>query len=160
MWGNTKSKYCEPTTNSAKHKKFNHCVESFSAVCRFGVCLVAIIDLSAWMDRERKGNMKNYPVTCKEKLYPEDFRIIFLTGIKSIIIDANNNFIASSGPSKERLVGCNHNIVRHPDIPPVAFQNLWIDEVAHRLGRTGNLVVIHRLELLASNSRMIVKQFS
>ncbi|PJI52375.1 hypothetical protein CTI14_43350, partial [Methylobacterium radiotolerans] len=38
---------------------------------------------------------------------------------------ANPAFVHASGFSREELVGAPHNIVRHPDMPPAAFEDLW-----------------------------------
>ena len=42
-----------------------------------------------------------------------------------IITYANPAFCLVSGFSLDKLVGKNHNLVRHPDIPPLAFKELW-----------------------------------
>lgn len=68
---------------------------------------------------------KNYPVTNVEKEYSEDLRIITTTDLKGIITYANDGFVEVSGFSREELVGKNHNVVRHPDMPEAAFADLW-----------------------------------
>jgi aerotaxis receptor len=68
---------------------------------------------------------KNYPVTGHEHVYGDDLTIISTTDIKGSITYANQDFVDVCGFSEEELVGKNHNIVRHPDMPPAAFQNLW-----------------------------------
>ena len=67
----------------------------------------------------------NEPVTGNERTYGEDTVIISTTDLKGIITYCNNNFIEISGFSQEELIGKNHHIVRHPDMPPEAFQDLW-----------------------------------
>jgi methyl-accepting chemotaxis protein len=47
------------------------------------------------------------------------------TNLKGIITYANKAFIEISGFTKEELIGKNHNVVRHPDMPPEAFEDLW-----------------------------------
>lgn len=44
---------------------------------------------------------------------------------RGIITFANNNFSKISGYSLTELIGKNHNIIRHPDMPKSLFQNLW-----------------------------------
>ncbi|MCT9754133.1 PAS domain-containing protein, partial [Escherichia coli] len=34
-------------------------------------------------------------------------------------------FIKISGFTEEELLGQPHNIVRHPDMPPAAFEHMW-----------------------------------
>ncbi len=67
----------------------------------------------------------NLPVTQREKQYGEDVTIISITDLKGIITYVNQDFIDVSGFTEDELVGKNHNIVRHPDMPPEAFQDLW-----------------------------------
>lgn len=55
----------------------------------------------------------------------ESSNIISKTDINGIITFVNEEFCKISGYAKEELVGKNHNIVRHPDVPSSTFKNLW-----------------------------------
>jgi aerotaxis receptor len=55
----------------------------------------------------------------------KDGLIVSSTDLKGIITYANRKFCNISGYEKEELVGKNHNIVRHPDMPKAAFQEVW-----------------------------------
>ncbi len=68
---------------------------------------------------------KNFPVTQIEKAFPEKFRLVSKTDLKGITTYANDAFVEMSGFAREELVGKNHNVVRHPDMPPQAFKWLW-----------------------------------
>ncbi len=68
---------------------------------------------------------KNLPITDHEVTFNQDERIISTTDLKGIITSVNEVFINVSGFSREELIGFNHNLVRHPDMPPLAFENLW-----------------------------------
>jgi aerotaxis receptor len=68
---------------------------------------------------------KNLPVTQVERCFPKGKLIVSKTDLKGIITYANDAFVEISGFSREELLGKNHNIVRHPDMPPQAFQDLW-----------------------------------
>ena len=48
------------------------------------------------------------------------------------IVDVNNDFIEISGYSREELIGQQHNILRHPDMPAEVFADLWADLHAER----------------------------
>ncbi|MCT9071370.1 methyl-accepting chemotaxis protein [Cupriavidus gilardii] len=67
----------------------------------------------------------NQPVTAREyKLAPNDY-LISRTDLKGRITFANRAFIEVSGFTAEELLGAPHNLVRHPDMPPEAFEDLW-----------------------------------
>ncbi|RDE24933.1 PAS domain S-box protein [Motiliproteus coralliicola] len=67
----------------------------------------------------------NLPVTNKEVRLREDQTIISMTDLKGAVTYVNQDFIDISGFSEAELMGVNHNIVRHPDMPPAAYKNLW-----------------------------------
>lgn len=67
----------------------------------------------------------NTPVTDTQIDYPEDYNILSTTDLKGAITYCNDDFIRTSGFSIEELVGHNHNMVRHPDMPPPVFTDLW-----------------------------------
>ncbi len=68
---------------------------------------------------------KNLPVTNVEQPYPKGEYLVSKTDLKGALIYANDVFIKLSGFTWEELKGQNHNIVRHPDMPPQAFEDLW-----------------------------------
>lgn len=47
------------------------------------------------------------------------------TDLNGIITYANDIFCEVSGYTKEELIGQNHNIVRHPDVSPRIYEELW-----------------------------------
>jgi len=51
--------------------------------------------------------------------------IVSKTDINGIITYVNEEFCKISGYSKEELLGQNHNIVRHPDVPKETFERFW-----------------------------------
>ena len=55
----------------------------------------------------------------------ENSNIISKTDINGIITFVNDEFCKISGYSKKELIGKNHNIVRHPDVPASNFKLLW-----------------------------------
>ena len=67
----------------------------------------------------------NRPVTQHEQHYPAEQALISTTDLQSHITDANENFCAIAGFSREELVGQPHNLVRHPDMPAAAFADMW-----------------------------------
>lgn len=67
----------------------------------------------------------NLPITQREFLYDGGATLLSTTDTKGRIQYANPAFIAVSGFAAEELSGQPHNIVRHPDMPPEAFADMW-----------------------------------
>lgn len=68
---------------------------------------------------------QNLPVTQHEKIVPPGEILISKTDPRGVIIFANSTFAEISGYSIDELVGQSHNLVRHPDVPPQVFADLW-----------------------------------
>jgi methyl-accepting chemotaxis protein len=83
----------------------------------------------------------NMPVTNVERTVLESDSIVSKTDLKGIITFINEDFIRISGFSEEELLGAPHSIVRHPDMPPEAFEDLW---KALKAGRPWTGVVKNR----------------
>ncbi len=68
---------------------------------------------------------KNAYVSQKEVPFPAGKVLVSKTDTRGIITYANDAFVEVSGYSREELIGQNHNVVRHPDMPPQVFEWLW-----------------------------------
>lgn len=68
---------------------------------------------------------KNLPVTDRERVVKPGEVILSTTDPKGRITYINDTFVQISGFEPDELLGEPHNIVRHPDMPRVAFQMLW-----------------------------------
>lgn len=62
-----------------------------------------------------------------EWYFPSNSYILSETDENGIITYANNIFCEIAGYKIEELIGQPHNIVRHPDMPKIAFKGLWDD---------------------------------
>ncbi len=51
--------------------------------------------------------------------------LIYEIDINGIITYANQNFCEVTGFRKEELIGKDHSIFRHPDVPEILYENLW-----------------------------------
>ncbi len=67
----------------------------------------------------------NLPVTAKEQFMKEGSILVSKTDLKGIITYCNRDFIEISGFHEGELIGKNHNLVRHPDMPSEAYKDLW-----------------------------------
>lgn len=68
---------------------------------------------------------RNTPVTQTERTFSADVKLISSTDLKGIIRHCNQAFAEVSGFTQEELIGQPHNLVRHPDMPVAAFENMW-----------------------------------
>lgn len=65
-------------------------------------------------------------VPLNEEIKLENKRyLVSETDAKGVITYCNDYFTEISGYSKEELLGKQHNIIRHPDMPKVIFKLLW-----------------------------------
>lgn len=71
--------------------------------------------------------MKNHDITptTVEKVMREDDFIVSKTDTQGRITYGNRIFIEYSGYSAAELLGAQHNIIRHPDMPRAVFKLLW-----------------------------------
>src|SRR5689334_13986621 len=67
----------------------------------------------------------NLPVTTAEYALTDETIIVSKTDMKGKLTYFNEEFVAASGFTPAELNGQPHNIVRHPDMPAEAFENLW-----------------------------------
>ena len=67
----------------------------------------------------------NRPISDVETNYSEDTEIISTTDMKGILRTANQDFLDVAGYSYDEVKDKNHNVIRHPEMPPEAFADLW-----------------------------------
>jgi aerotaxis receptor len=61
----------------------------------------------------------------RELILDKGTMIVSETDARGNIIYVNDEFCKYAGYSKDELIGKPHNIVRHPDMPSLAFKSLW-----------------------------------
>ncbi len=66
----------------------------------------------------------------------ESSNIISKTDISGIITFVNDEFCHLLGYTKDELIGKNHNIIRHPDVPKESFTTLWREILAKKIYKT------------------------
>jgi aerotaxis receptor len=64
-------------------------------------------------------------MSIKERKFSEKSTLISVTDVKGVIQYCNSDFIEISGFTEGELLNSHHNIVRHPDMPKAAFEDLW-----------------------------------
>jgi PAS domain S-box-containing protein len=60
-----------------------------------------------------------------EKIMGDNDFIVSKTNTKGFITYCNRIFVDMAGWSRSELIGANHNIIRHPDMPKIAFKIAW-----------------------------------
>ena len=75
----------------------------------------------------------NLPITNKEINYRDGAIIFSRSDIKGVVTEVNSDFCEVSGYSREESIGKPHNFLRHPDMPGVAFADLWTTIKAGKL---------------------------
>ncbi|MCQ0033491.1 PAS domain-containing protein, partial [Burkholderia glumae] len=83
----------------------------------------------------------NLPVTGVEFDYPETSMLVSATDLSSRIEYCNPAFVEVSGFSREELIGQPHNLIRHPSMPPQAFEDMW---ATIKAGRSWTALVKNR----------------
>ena len=68
----------------------------------------------------------NLPISNIEYPITDETLIVSKTDLKGKLIYFNDQFVQASGFTEQELIGQPHNIIRHPDMPPEAFENLWV----------------------------------
>lgn len=67
----------------------------------------------------------NQPASQRNVPVAQDANILSTTNPKGQITHINDEFIEISGYSRDELIGQPHNIIRHPDMPRAAFDEMW-----------------------------------
>ncbi|MBP8227732.1 MAG: PAS domain-containing protein, partial [Pararheinheimera sp.] len=70
-------------------------------------------------------NRRNQHLVDQEVQYDAGQELVSTTDTRGVITYANPAFCQVAGYSEDELVGKNHNLVRHPDMPAAAFADLW-----------------------------------
>lgn len=68
----------------------------------------------------------NYPVTNRQADLPSADVLVAFTNINGAITYVNKKLVAISGFERNELLGANHNLLRHPDMPMEVFEDLWM----------------------------------
>lgn len=75
-------------------------------------------------------------VTNEEYTLNDGISMVSKTDLRGKITYVNPAFLTASGYSEQELLGENHNVVRHPDMPAELFTDLWMT-LSERLPWTG-----------------------
>ncbi len=67
----------------------------------------------------------NMPLTNNEVILKKGTILVSRTDLMGRITYVNDAFVETSGFTRDELMGAEHNIVRHPDMPAAAYEELW-----------------------------------
>jgi PAS domain S-box-containing protein len=70
-------------------------------------------------------SLRDIVPTDKEIVMREDDFIVSKTDLKGRITYGNKTFIEFSGFKEKDVLGIQHNVIRHPDMPRAIFKLLW-----------------------------------
>ncbi len=68
---------------------------------------------------------QNLPVTNIERVVQPNEILVSKTNLKGVITYTNRDFCNVAEFTREEMYGKPHNLIRHPDVPPLAFGDLW-----------------------------------
>jgi PAS domain S-box-containing protein len=97
----------------------------------------------------------------------EASNIVSKTDIDGIITFVNDEFCRIFEYSREELIGKNHNIVRHPDVPCKVFENLWTIILAKKtykatvmnLSKNGKTIYVNTTVIPIISKQGIIEEF-
>jgi len=69
--------------------------------------------------------MSKRPEPIDEEVIFDGRSLISETDTKGIITFVNRKFVEMTGYSKQEAIGMPHSILRHPDMPKAAFEQMW-----------------------------------
>lgn len=67
----------------------------------------------------------NLPITPREVLLAAGDNLLTTTDLKGAVTYANPAFERISGYTQDEMLGKNHNLIRHPHMPALAFEQMW-----------------------------------
>ncbi|WP_425511203.1 PAS domain-containing protein [sulfur-oxidizing endosymbiont of Gigantopelta aegis] len=71
------------------------------------------------------GQERDVLFTDIETEFPDGCLIVSRTDLNGVITHVNKSFVTMSGFEEDELIGQAHYILRHPEMPPAAFGDLW-----------------------------------
>lgn len=71
------------------------------------------------------GTTRTVYDTKVEHPYPDGKLIVSRTDLNGILTHVNDAFVEISGYTEDELIGQPHAVLRHPDMPKAAFEDLW-----------------------------------
>ncbi|MGY1459000.1 PAS domain-containing protein [Luteimonas sp. A649] len=71
------------------------------------------------------GSTRQVHWTDVETPFPEGRLIVSRTDLDGVVTHANDAFVEMSAYERDELIGAPHAILRHPEMPRRAFQDLW-----------------------------------
>ncbi len=77
------------------------------------------------MDYKQNESQTSSPLKENVDLFTPDVALVTTTDINGNITSCNDSFCTISGYEKDEVIGAAHNLVRHPEVPTLLFENIW-----------------------------------
>lgn len=71
------------------------------------------------------------PIPTEKEIVYDGLTMITETDADGIITYVNSKFVQMTGYREDELLGHSHNILRHPDMPKVIYEELWSSLTQH-----------------------------
>ena len=68
---------------------------------------------------------RNQSIINEEVTFSDEEELVSVTDKRGVIKYVNSEFCRVAGFTSDELIGKNHNMVRHPDMPKAAFADMW-----------------------------------
>jgi len=105
-------------------RRENHGSHKDRQVANFHASMFSVY-ISIFFKKIKGKNTMEKPTAIDEEYVFQKGLIISSTDLKGMITYVNRKFCEIARYNKDELMGKNHNIIRHPDMPKAAFRNLW-----------------------------------
>ena len=103
-----------------------HLLKKFKIINTFAFFVLMLLFYFIYKNLNNEKNLNDKNRELESLVASYDKNVLYSsTDLKGIITDVSDAFCRVSGYSREELIGQNHNIVRHPDIPSSVFKALW-----------------------------------
>lgn len=94
---------------------------------------------------------KHHHIVDEEVKFGKEMELVSTTDTRGVITYANDAFCQVAGYERDEMIGKNHNMVRHPDMPKEAFKDLW-EHLKQRTAWRGQLKIVVKMAAITGST--------